>query len=44
MRAYQIVGAIILGVLLVTGSIWLKYKKCEWLAPDHIGYCMFLTK
>lgn len=44
MRAYQIVGCVLLAAVFIVGATALKYKKCEWLAPDHIGYCMFLTK
>ena len=44
MRTIQTLGYVLLFAIVATGGVWLKFKHCEWLAPGHVGYCMFFTK
>lgn len=43
-NGFKLIGGALIVVVLIAAAIGMKYKYCEWLAPDHIGYCVFLTK
>ena len=44
MTRFQI-AAMIIGTIMFFGlSISLKYKQCQYMAPDHVTYCMLMTR
>lgn len=44
MNRFQI-GAVIIGVIMfMLAGVGLKHKQCQYMAPDHVTYCMLMTR
>ena len=44
MTRFQI-GAMVVGaiVLMIAGAS-IKHKQCQYMAPEHVTYCMLMTR
>jgi hypothetical protein len=44
MTRFQI-GAMIIGaIILMIVGVSIKHKQCQYMAPDHVTYCMLMTR
>jgi hypothetical protein len=44
MNRFQIVAMTIGAIILLMFGASLKYKQCQYMAPDHVTYCMLMTR
>jgi hypothetical protein len=44
MNGFQILAMAIGAVMIFAFGISLKYKQCQYMAPDHVTYCMLMTR
>ena len=44
MTRLQLVAIMISAVMLMLVGVSFKYKQCQYMAPDHVTYCMLMTR
>lgn len=44
MNRLQIVAMVIGAIMFFAIGASLKYKQCQYMAPDHVTYCMLMTR
>ena len=44
MNAFQVAAMIIGFLIFAAVGFSLKHAQCEYMAPDHVTYCMLMTK
>lgn len=44
MNRFQLVAITIGAVMLMLMGVSFKYKQCQYMAPDHVTYCMLMTR